>query len=415
MADDTSIPPTRHSFRAVARRLAAPLILCLAAAGCDGGELLPSQPEAGDVFERYVAVGNSITAGFQSAGIDDSTQSRSYAVLLADGMGTRFEVPALRPPGCPPPLVNVFTGERVAGGSATDCALRETPVPPFLNNVAVPGAEVLDALTNLGPGTNANALTTLLLGGRTQLEAAAEVSPTFASVWLGNNDALGAALNGDPSLLTSPDAFAERYAAVLDTLEESAGRGGLEGLLVGVSDVTLAPHLSPGAAYWQAEQAGAFPPTFEVADDCGPAAPGGGALSLVPFDYAFGDLLARAGAGESVTLDCLTDEPVLTALEQAQVRAAIQAYNAAIEAEAEERGWAYFDPNPLLAARRQAGEIPAFPRTPPDPRSVSAPFGPLFSKDGVHPSDAGHRLLAGGMADAIDDHYDTRITLPEAP
>jgi len=37
----------------------------------------------GAMFQRYVAMGNSITAGFQSGGINDSTQRRSYAVLVA--------------------------------------------------------------------------------------------------------------------------------------------------------------------------------------------------------------------------------------------------------------------------------------------------------------------------------------------
>ncbi|HTD69913.1 MAG TPA: hypothetical protein VK647_05630, partial [Gemmatimonadales bacterium] len=32
----------------------------------------------GAMFQRYVAMGNSITAGFQSGGINDSTQRRSY-------------------------------------------------------------------------------------------------------------------------------------------------------------------------------------------------------------------------------------------------------------------------------------------------------------------------------------------------
>ena len=95
--------------------LAAPLIL----ASCDDATLMSPDPEAGDVFARYVALGNSITAGFQSDGINDSTQTRSYAAFLAEGMGTRFEVPELRAPGCPPPLVNVFEGTRVGGGAGS--------------------------------------------------------------------------------------------------------------------------------------------------------------------------------------------------------------------------------------------------------------------------------------------------------
>src|SRR3712207_8913200 len=55
---------------------------------------------------RYVAIGNSITAGYQSDGINDSTQARSYAVLLAQAAGTTFRVPALNRPGCQPPIAD---------------------------------------------------------------------------------------------------------------------------------------------------------------------------------------------------------------------------------------------------------------------------------------------------------------------
>ena len=46
--------------------------------------LVDTTPPAGAPFmARYVAIGNSITAGFQSNGINDSTQRRAYPHLLA--------------------------------------------------------------------------------------------------------------------------------------------------------------------------------------------------------------------------------------------------------------------------------------------------------------------------------------------
>lgn len=411
------------------RRLAAlALALPLALGACDDESLLSPEPEGGELFSRYVALGNSITAGFQSQGINDSTQSRSYATFLAQDAGAPFEIPALRRPGCPAPLVNVFDGTRVGGTGADDCALRVGPPPPFLNNVAVPGAQVVDALTNLGPETNANALTTLLLGGRTQIQAAAEVRPTFASVWLGNNDVLGAGLQGDPSLITPVADFAARYGAVLDSLESVATDEGLEGVLVGVANVTLIPFLSPGAAYFAAEQQGALPPDFDVADNCAPGSAGGvGGSTFVPFTYGVGVMLSLATAGQPVTLDCTDNRPIeeivgpgavpegvagtslLVGSETQQLVGTVQAYNEVIRAEAEDRGWAYFDPNPLLLARLEAGDIPLFPNLT-GPAAVNQPFGPLFSKDGVHPSTQAHRVLADSLASVIDAAYDTDIS-----
>lgn len=386
------------------------LILSLLLTGCDEGELLPPQPPTSDLFARYVAVGNSITAGFQSLGINDSTQQQSYAVLVAEQMGTEFNIPSLNAPGCPPPVTNIFTSARQGGRGDDFCALRDTPVPSSLNNVAVPGAKTLDAISNFGPGTSANELTLLLLGGRTQVQAAVAADPTFVSVWLGNNDVLGAALSGvaDETTITQTPAFEANYTAVLDSLNALTDVQG--GVLIGVVDATLIPYLSPGVAYWQAEQQSALPPTFDVADSCAPAQLGGvGETTLVPFRYGFGTLLAQAQQGQSVTLDCAGDALVLTPQEVATVTSAVQSYNDFIQSAAEARGWAYFDPNPRFQELRAAGEIPLFPNTPPAPESVSAPFGEFFSRDGFHPAEPAHRLAADGVIAAINENYDTSI------
>ena len=74
---------------------AAVLGLLLAAAACNNDQLnrpfatTPVDP----LFARYVSMGNSITAGFQSGGINDSTQQQSYAVLLAQAMHSPFYSP----------------------------------------------------------------------------------------------------------------------------------------------------------------------------------------------------------------------------------------------------------------------------------------------------------------------------------
>jgi len=384
------------------QRWIAPVLLCVAllVAGCDNEELLPPDTEA-PLFERYAAVGNSITAGFQSGGISASTQQESYATLLAASMETEFNLPLLNEPGCPPPIIDPLTGER---GADVDCALRTTPVPPLIHNVAVPGAQVIDLLTNLDPNSAANTLTTFILGGRTQLEAAADVQPTFATVWIGNNDVLGAALMGNTNLITSASAFETRYRQAMDSLATPALEGAL---LIGVTNPILIPHLSPGAAYAQAQPTiqalldgdGVPGGEFVVADNCAAS----GATSLVPYGYGFGTLLARAQNGLSVQLDCLNDPPVLTPEETATVVAATQQFNAIIQAEAQERGWAYLDPNPILQERQD--QVPVFP----DLESQPAIFGPFFSLDGVHPNGAAHVLVANAAVDAINAQYGTDL------
>lgn len=388
------------------RRLAFAVLLGgLVLAGCEGDQLRPLEPEGGEMFSSYVALGNSLTAGFQSAGINDSTQRASYAAMVAAAMGTEFNLPLLLPPGCPPPLVNVYTGEVVGDAGPDSCQGRATPPPPVLHNVSVPGAAVVDALHITGDDVSPNALTTLILGGRTQVEAARQADPTFASVWLGSNDVLGAALSGDTTAVTPPSAFASRYSAVLDSLEDPE----LEGVLIGVPDVTLIPHLSPGSAYYAADQQGAFPPTFSVHDSCSPDQLGD--VTLVPFGYAFGELLPRAQAGQSVELNCGADAEVLRPAEIQAIRGAVQAYNTTIREEAADRDWAYVDPNATLQQLRQQGAIPLFPNTSGE-AAVTRPFGEYFSKDGIHPSRQLHRMVAGIVVEAINEQYGTGLTPP---
>ena len=169
----------------------------LAAVACETNHDLlgPNPPLGGELFRSYVSIGNSITAGFQSNGINDSTQKQSYAVLLARSMGTRFAYPALTMPGCPPPIANTQTGALVGGAAAPPCSARiPASVTDVLNNVAVPGARVADPTS---PSTGAsNALTTFILGGKTQVQKALEAKPTFATIWIGNIDVLSAGLSG---------------------------------------------------------------------------------------------------------------------------------------------------------------------------------------------------------------------------
>src|SRR5438477_9432697 len=98
------------------RRISLAAGLVLAAAGCSNDDLItsPVPPyKGGAMFQRYVSLGNSITAGFQAGGINDSTQKQSYAVKLSVAMeGDPFYRPSLTIPGCPPPIDTLFTDRK---------------------------------------------------------------------------------------------------------------------------------------------------------------------------------------------------------------------------------------------------------------------------------------------------------------
>jgi len=402
------------------RSLPAGLLFLLASilllAGCDDESLVAPDTES-DLFTRYVSLGNSITAGFRSGGINAQTQSESYSVLLAEQMETSFSIPELNLPGCPPPFVSFFdeTGapnpQRPDGTDATTCALRDAQTPLQLNNVAVPGARVLDALTN--ETNTANALTQFILGGRTQVEAALDANPTFATVWIGNNDVLDPALNGTDNV-TPPEAFQSRYTSLLDSLTSSDSFRG--GVLVGVANVTFTPFFSPGPVYYALDQSpqSPFPDNFEVAQNCDVQDPDTGLSPLVPLDFGFG-LLGQAAQNpdQTVTLDCQADG-ALSLPEVATLAGTVQAYNDVIAQQADERGLAYLNPNDVFGALylNDDGDqdptndlIPKFPDVDSD-----RPFGEFFSLDGVHPSSTTHRVVADQLVNVINAEFGTSLS-----
>jgi hypothetical protein len=393
------------------RLIGTALGILLGVTACQNDDLFPPQGSAtrDPLFDRYVSVGNSITAGFQSGGIVDSTQLQSYAVLLSRQMATPFFVPLLNRPGCTPPIVAVFASPRtyLDGAPAGACALRkaQSVPPPFINNVAVPGAYAYSVLDNLNPTqSHPNPLTTFFLGGYTQMGMLKKIDPTFVTVWIGNNDVLGAATSGtnggDSTLITDTTVFKVSYGAMLDTIATTSVRGGV---LIGVANVTLIPFFSQGQIYLAVKAANpVLLASLTLGPNCAPSASGGkGDSVLVPFPFGL-PKVDSASRGLPTTLTCTETQTVQPA-ELKKLVATVGSYNAFISAQAAARGYAYLDPNSLFTAL-PAGSIPPFP-TFSGAAAVTAPFGNFFSRDGVHPTAASHKLVANALIQAINAKY----------
>jgi lysophospholipase L1-like esterase len=369
-----------------------------------------------------VALGNSITAGFQSNGINDSTQRQSYARLLAAQMGTQYHYASLFGRGCTPPIQNGLTGELYLKAPPGTCDLRAgSSVTDVLNNVAVPGARVLDPIS--GSTVASNALTTFILGGKTQVQRALQARPTFATIWIGNNDVLQAGLSGflvpvpgvSPGIVSTEAQFEASYNTMIQQLTDSAP--GLKGVLIGVAQVAGLPSLSSGGliAASPAIQAGlnkATGKTVTVDANCT------GSTSLIDVPQLILQIRAfdpATGAGHPPYIVCEKNTPgypapvgdifVLDSQEQATLVATITGYNNYIKAKAAQIGFGYYDPNPLFAAKRQSGEIPPFP----DLTSPTQTYGKLISLDGIHPAAAGHVLIANALIGVINATYRTSL------
>jgi hypothetical protein len=332
-------------------------------------------------------------------------------------MGTPFVYPQLNDPGCPPPITVIFTSPPTRLGGATDqtCLYRSAPTSPFLNNVAFPGADVLELLnTGYGspqpPPSATDIYKLVLLGSRTEIQWAREIQPTFVSVWIGNNDVLGAILDtgdaGQAADITPPGTFTTRFTQLMDSINSLGSVQG--GILIGVVQVKGAPYVSQGRAYYQASLA---IPTLTVLANCLDSvvlAPGDTERVLIPFHWGAPRVAAAAG-GTPTTIDC-SDPHVISVSEAVNMVTTIVQYNATIQAAATAKGWAYVDPNPLLAALAATpGAIRPFPAFPPDPNYMTAPFGTAISRDGIHPSTSTQKLIAQSLQQAINAKYASAI------
>ena len=247
--------------------------------------------------------------------------------------------------------------------------------------------------------------------GLAEAQAMMDANPTFVSVWIGNQDLLGAAEAGDTTLATDTAVFRVNYGHALDSIEATGASAILIAVGLGhLSNNVAMPFFSRGSTYYGLWASGAFAtsaPFFSVDANCAP--PGGNAV-LVPFPYGFG--LLAAGATAAATLNC-TAPPVIEPAET-QFFATLQArYNAIIQAQATARGWAFTD-SVNVTLDSLAGVANQFA---PFPNAAAAcsgsPFGLAFSCDGIHPTQATQQKIARKIVRAINAQYGS--TIPAIP
>jgi lysophospholipase L1-like esterase len=176
---------------------------------------------------RYVALGNSLTAGFQSGAVVGSETQYAYPVLMAQqlgipigdgadqfqymrfpdngGIGGRNRIESFSPQGLP----------NIVGQLLTSAPSNATLSRPY-NNLGIPGALLRDMNAPMNdplydarflPQTAMNPLgnpffpavirNTAL--GRTPVDQAVRLNPNLVTIWIGNNDVLGYAASGGTS------------------------------------------------------------------------------------------------------------------------------------------------------------------------------------------------------------------------
>ncbi len=395
-------------------------------------------PSGGALFSNYMAIGTSIGAGIQSAGINDSTQREAYTAQFAVAVGltpgVNWFYPSFNMPGCPAPFTNATTQARVGGASAAACALRNSAsVEPFENNVSIPSiraAQVLN-LTDLtfGP-TDTLQLAQFITGGRNPIDIVVAAHPTFVTVEMGANDVLGAATHGDATLLTTTASFQASMDAIAAKLDST----GAKVAIANIPNVTSIPHFTRASVLF-CLNTGACPgvpatlpyssPLFTITNACAPNAAGGvGDTYLLTFPTT-GGITKVLAAGRAAKVDCANDSalvahnspasalvadsaagPTINPVEYATITGRVAALNAIIATEATTHGYALVKFDSLLAA--QAAFIPPIPQF----QTPTNLFGPLFSQDGIHPAKPGQKIIANAFISAANTFGTTVAAIP---
>ncbi len=393
-------------------------LLFMSCFGDDEEVLGPRLSGNNEIFQSYVALGNSITAGYQSGGISDATQRQSYAFLLAQRMGTRYAYASLRNPGCPAPIINFNTQARPTG--APPCALRD---PAFftdiLNNVAVPGASSFDP-TDADGTPFSNALTSFILGGKSQVQRALDARPTFVSIGIIGNDYLSFAVQDGRTTalagITPVATFTANYDAMLAQL--TAGAPGVKGVILANVLPTSVPILFAASAMSNATFKAGFDAQAGTATtlDASCVAGGAGANSLINTFLAHQirvgahpPIVACVPGGASGALPApIGDILILHPAEQTTINTIVNGYNTYLQTKASSIDFAYYDVNPLLNSLKATGTLI---RATPNYASATAAFGTGMSLDGVHPNLAVHRELANAIIPVINAKYSTTLSL----
>jgi hypothetical protein len=369
-------------------------------------------------FQRYVAVGTSISMGVQSDGVNSTTQETSWPAQLARLAHRELSLPRIAFPGCAAPLdTRLSTGLRVSGEPAglaflsRQCSPNEPGVTLPAGNVAIDGARTVHALfatpENPDPG-HATQYPRVLPPGMSQIQAMEAQNPKIVSVELGGNEVLGAShgLYLPGASVVPVSVWAPQYRQVADRVQASTKRAVLVGLL---DDVRSFPSFRTGNELWDA-RATFVPFNVVVSADCS------GSQNLVfvavkvPVAVATGAFYAGHGLG-AYTLSCIDaasttgiEDYILAPSDVAAVNAQLAQMNAIIRQEADSRGFAYFALGALYEHAVTKAPFNAVVLM-----TSTQPYGPYVSLDGIHPSAEGARVLADAAAGALNETYHMRI------
>ena len=381
----------------------------------------PTLAANGVDLSTYVAVGTSLSSGYESGGLVDRHQVHSFPSLFAtqigktaqlDGKGS-FTQSTVNFDGIPALLeIKSYSPLLINAAGRTTGAPTNLSQNFAYHNLGIPGAILLDLVDtthyhNTVPPVNRQNFTyfNLIQRGRgSVLAQALSLAPTILSLEYGANEVLGATTAGAaPSNLTAAN-YAQLMTLSLNSIHTALPATRV--VVFNVPDVTSIPFFTT------------FPP-FTVSTTNGSPLPlvgtGGplqqGDLVLLPAAglIATGTGIPAGGfnyvnpaAGSNG--QPLPESLILRAAEVAAARVEITKMNAVADSVAARPFVARVDLAGLLGdisvnGIRIGGNL----------YTSAYVTGGLFSLDGVHPNDLGYALMANQMLDAVNTRFGSRI------
>jgi lysophospholipase L1-like esterase len=352
-------------------------------------------------FSNTVFLGDSLTAGFQSDSLLDTTQVHGWAPVLAAQAGFNIIQPLIAYPGAPNVLQLVSISPLVISAVPGKTTGRDN-FATQVTDLAVPGALVNDVMNTVplaNPTTPQEQINQLVLGfpglgygqAYSQSTFAVKAQPTTIFLWIGNNDALIADETGMPSSMTSVANFTTQYQALITQLTTLTPANLI---IANIPDVTKVPYLTPAAEVLAEASASSGLPTAVLSE----------ILGIVP-----GDLLNTTGLMEVEAIlmqeqaGPVSDSGVLSAAEVVAVQAQVTAFNQVIAAQAQAAHATLVDINALFNQLYTTGlTINGYTGT-------AAFLGGFFALDGIHPTNTGYAQIANTFIDAMNAQIKTKI------
>jgi len=401
--------------------------------------------KGGADFSHYIAIGNSLTAGYADGGLYLEGQENSYPSIIAKQMlavgGGAFNQPLFSTAQANGSGYLSLTGFNADGTPITTPVTSNlaitgvVPVEGFgnvtlytkysgaINNYGVPGIK-LEQIT-YAPLGNLNGYYERMLPGQegthnTPYLSFVTATPyTFFSNWLGNNDALLYATSGGAGdVLTDKGTFEELYNLLITTMTANKQKG----VVATIPDVTSVPYFNTvtvGAILAGVQKANPTVTALYINAKTDTTAAG---TTYAPRVATSQDLIVltfpTSMIGQPVSTPYGTlpygltpytpidNQYVLDQNEVALTLSYINFYNTVIKSVAASKGLAVFDAYAFLNNIKANGLLV-------NGLSLNSNYisGGIFSLDGIHLTPRGYAIVANEFIKAINNTYGSSIPL----